>query len=136
MNQTKSSAGNPDPDDRQVVFAVDDEPMLLELVTLVLEPFGYRVRTFHNPDTAVRAYTLANPPPALIITDYAMHNMTGMDLIRDCRRVNPKQKIIMVSGTVDETIYHNSPVKPNRFLAKPYQARQLSDLVKEVLAEK
>src|SRR5580658_1105672 len=117
MNQTKSSTGHPDPDTRQVVFAVDDEPMLLELVTLVLEPFGYRVRTFHNPDTAVRAFTLANPAPALIITDYAMHNMTGMDLIRECRRVNPKQKIILVSGTVDETIYHNSPVKPNRFLA-------------------
>jgi CheY-like chemotaxis protein len=122
-------------DSRPVVFAVDDEPMLLELVGLVLEPLGYRVRTFRDPATAVRAFSLSNPPPAIVVTDYAMHTMTGMDLIRECRRFNPRQKIILVSGTVDEAIYSDSPVKPDRFLAKPYQARELGDLVRTVIAE-
>jgi len=36
---------------------------------------------------------------------------------------------------VDETIYGNAEQKPDRFLAKPYQARQLGDLVRAVLAE-
>lgn len=135
MNQTKANTDSSEADSRPIVFAVDDEPMLLELVTLVLEPLGYRVRTFHNPDTAVRAFALANPPPAVIITDYAMHTMTGMDLIRECRRINPRQPIILVSGTVDETIYRNSPVKPDCFLAKPYQAKQLGDMVKQLLPQ-
>jgi hypothetical protein len=39
----------------------------------------------------------------------------------------------MVSGTVDETIYRNSAQKPDRFLAKPYQGKQLSELVRELL---
>jgi hypothetical protein len=39
-----------------------------------------------------------------------------------------------VSGTVDETIYENSRVKPDRFLAKPYQSRQLIALVRSLLA--
>jgi DNA-binding response OmpR family regulator len=121
---------------RPVVFAVDDEPMLLELVTLVLEPLGYRVRTFRDPATAVRAFSIAKPSPAIVITDYAMHSMTGMDLIRECRRVNPGQKIILVSGTVDETIYRSSDVKPDRFIAKPYQAKELSDMVRSLLSEK
>jgi two-component system cell cycle sensor histidine kinase/response regulator CckA len=121
-------------DSRQVVFAVDDEPMLLELVALVLEPLGYRVRTFRDPATAVRAFALANPSPAIIVTDYAMHTMSGMDLIRECRRINPKQKIILVSGTVDEGIYRDSAVKPNHFLAKPYQAKELADLVRSMIA--
>lgn len=121
-------------DSRQVVFAVDDEPMLLELVALVLEPLGYRVRTFRDPATAVRAFALANPPPAIVVTDYAMHTMSGMDLIRECRRINPKQKIILVSGTVDEGIYSDSAVKPNHFLAKPYQAKELADLVRSMIA--
>ena len=59
----------------------------------------------------------------------------GMDLIQACRRINPRQKIILVSGTVDETIYHHAEQKPDGFLAKPYQAKQLADLVREVLAE-
>ena len=122
-------------DARPLVFAVDDEPMLLELVALVLEPLGFRVRTFRDPGTAVRAFGLQDPSPALIVTDYAMHNLTGLDLIRECRRINPRQKIIMVSGTVDESIYRNLPDKPNRFLAKPYQGKQLAELVSEVLGK-
>jgi CheY-like chemotaxis protein len=116
------------------VFAVDDEPMLLELISLVLEPLGYRVRVFRDPATALRAFALTKPPPALVVTDYAMHTMTGMDLIRECRRINPNQKIILVSGTVDEAIYRNSETKPDEFLAKPYQAKELSDLVRDVIA--
>jgi len=135
MSQPPANNNSVGDDARPLIFAVDDEPMLLELVALVLEPLGFRVRTFRNPDTAVRAFGLTTPPPALIVTDYAMHTMNGMDLIQACRRINPRQKIILVSGTVDETIYHHAEQKPDRFLAKPYQAKQLADLVREVLGE-
>ncbi|MEK7706655.1 MAG: response regulator [Verrucomicrobiota bacterium] len=135
MNQPPATANPSGDDSRPLVFAVDDEPMLLELVALVLEPLGFRVRTFRDPNTAVRAFGLTKPPPSLIVTDYAMHTINGMDLIQACRRINPRQKIILVSGTVDETIYHHAEQKPDRFLAKPYQAKQLADLVREVLAE-
>jgi len=133
LPQTNSIA--PANDTKPLVFAVDDEPMLLELVALVLEPLGYRVRTFRDPATAVRAYSLANPQPAVVITDYAMHMINGMDLIRECRRINPAQKIILVSGTVDETIYRNSPIKPDSFLAKPYPAKRLAEMVEALLAK-
>jgi CheY-like chemotaxis protein len=136
MNQNKPMAVHPDSDSRQAIFVVDDEPMILELVVHILEPLGYHIRTFANPVDALHAFTLANPAPALILTDYNMQHMTGIDLIRECRRLNPHQKTILYSGTVDEVIYHNSPVKPNRFLAKPFLPGQLVDLAKEVLAEK
>jgi len=133
LSQTDDDA--PADDSKPLVFAVDDEPMLLELVALVLEPLGYRVRTFRDPATAVRAFSLAKPQPAVIITDYAMHMMNGMDLIRECRQINPDQKIILVSGTVDEAIYRNSTVKPDSFLAKPYPAKRLAELVESLLAK-
>ena len=122
-------------DPRPLIFAVDDEPMLLELVAMVIEPLGCRVLTFRDPAAAVRAFSLAQPPPELIITDFAMHAMNGLDLIRDCRRLQPRQKILMVSGTVDEAIYYDSPYKPNQFLAKPYPAAQLAEIVMELLAK-
>jgi CheY-like chemotaxis protein len=60
--------------------------------------------------------------------------MTGLDLIRECRRVVPKQKIIMVSGTVDEGIFRDYPSKPDQFLAKPYQGKQLISMIEALLA--
>ena len=61
-----------------------------------------------------------------------MHQMNGLDLIRDCRRIHPQQKILMVSGTVNEGIYKDSPYKPDAFLAKPYQAVVLARFVAEL----
>lgn len=120
-------------DPRPLVFAVDDEPMLLELASMILQPQGYRVETFRDPLAAVRAFSLANPLPVLIVTDFAMHRMNGMDLIRDCRQIHPQQKILMVSGTVDESVYLDSPHKPDAFLPKPYSAAELTALVNKLL---
>ncbi len=116
-----------------LIFVVDDEAMLLELATVILEPLGYELCTFRDPATAVAAFAQANPRPALIITDYAMHSMNGMDLIQDCRRIEPNQKILLLSGTVGAEVFHHASCKPDRFLAKPYHARQLIDLVKAML---
>jgi DNA-binding NtrC family response regulator len=133
MSQSNHNAAAPIPS--PLLFVVDDEPMLLELAGMILGPEGFDVRTFRNPATAVEAFRKSAPRPALIITDYAMHTMHGLDLIKACRRIEPRQKIILVSGTVDETVYLDSPVKPDRFLAKPFQTKKLVELVRAVLAE-
>jgi CheY-like chemotaxis protein len=116
------------------VFVVDDEPLLLELAALTLEPLGYAVRTFINPEVALREYAVALPD--LVITDYAMGRMSGMDLIRECRRINSAQKIILISGTVDEQVFADARVRPDRFIGKPYQLNDFSNCIKELLAQR
>jgi hypothetical protein len=41
----------------------------------------------------------------------------------------------MVSGTVDESIFAGGSVKPDRFLAKPYQPAALAGMARELLAD-
>ena len=123
----KSTATKP------TVFVVDDEPMLLELAAVIIAPLGCEVRTFRDPETALREFAIARPD--LVLTDYAMGRMTGMDLVRECRRLHPQQKIILVSGTVDEHVFADAPAKPDRFLAKPYQLQELSDAIRELIAK-
>lgn len=113
------------------VFVVDDEPMLLELASVIIKPLGCEVRTFRDPEMALKEFAIARPD--LVLTDYAMGRMTGMDLIRECRRINPDQKIILVSGTVDEHVFADAPAKPNKFLAKPYQLQDLANCIRELL---
>jgi len=118
-----------------LIYVVDDEPMLLELAALVLEPLGYQLQTYRDPEAAMQDFTAAKPRPAIVITDYAMHRLNGMDLVRQCKQLQPGQKVILISGTVAQEVFQDAPVKPDRFLAKPYEARQLSEMVKAVLAE-
>ena len=132
-NKTSNSKQNTNPG--ALIYVVDDEPMLLELATVVLEPHGYRIETFRDPSAALEAFRQSDPRPALVITDYAMHQMNGMDLIKECKKLQPSQKILLVSGTVGEEVYRGSAAKPDRFLAKPYQAVELTDIVRSLLAK-
>jgi DNA-binding NtrC family response regulator len=112
-----------------MIFVVDDEPMLLDLAATILQPLGFKVRTFSDPKKALAEYPAAKP--AVVVTDYAMGAMNGLDLLRECKRINPRQKTILVSGTVDEKIYADVQSKPDRFLAKPYQ---IPDFIESIRA--
>lgn len=118
------------------IYVVDDEPMLLELASVILEPQGYQLKTFRDPEAAVQSFSAAQPRPELIITDYAMHNMNGMQLTRRFRQIDPAVKILLVSGTVGADIFRNESTRPDHFLPKPYQPGQLTEVVKSLLAEK
>jgi CheY-like chemotaxis protein len=135
MNEPKEDSSGRGKRGEALIYVVDDEPMLLELASAILEPLGYRVETFRSPETALRAFELAEPRPALIVTDYAMHSMTGLELASACRRIRPKQKVLLVSGTVGSDILRDALVQPDRFLVKPYQMTQLIEAVGTTLAE-
>ncbi len=109
--------------------------MLLELAKVILEPLGYCVFTFRDGESALRAYMASKEPPRLIITDYAMHEMNGLALIEACRQVRPGQKTLMLSGTVDEDVCVSADSRPDSFLAKPYQPKELIQVVQALLGK-
>jgi CheY-like chemotaxis protein len=119
-----------------LIYVVDDEPMLLELASVILEPNGYNIKTFRDPEVALQTFSSAKPRPDLIVTDYAMHTMNGMQLIERFRKLAPDVKILLVSGTVGEEIFLSAPTRPDQFLAKPYQAHALTEAVKSLLGGK
>lgn len=128
MNLTKPIQTDDTP---VTIFVVDDEPMLLDLAVTILQPLGFKVRTFSDPKKALAEYPAAKP--AVVVTDYAMGEMNGLELVRECKRINPRQKTILLSGTVDENVFADAQSKPDRFLAKPYQIPDFVESVQSLL---
>ena len=124
MSRAKSGKTDGPP---ATIFVVDDEPMLLDLAAAILQPLGFNVRMFRDPKKALAEYPAAKP--AVVVTDYLMGEMNGMDLVRECKRINPRQKMILLSGTVDENIFASTQCKPDRFLAKPYQIPDFVEII-------
>jgi len=125
----KNEPGTP----RPRIFVVDDEPILLELAEHILRKINADIQTFTNPEKALQTYTAEARRPDLIITDFAMHEMDGMALIRACRRLNPNQKFLLISGTVDESVFAGRGSKPDAYLAKPYLPATLTEVVQKLL---
>jgi DNA-binding NtrC family response regulator len=115
------------------VFVVDDNIMLGEFATKVLEAAGFKVEHFSDPEAALRALAKADPKPAVLVTDYEMGGMNGLELIESSLELHPALKTVLLSGTVDGSILTNHPARVYRFLSKPYKPLQLQNAVAELL---
>ena len=108
--------------------------MLLDLAEVSLLPAGYQLKKFLDPEQALQSFLKARIKPALLITDYAMGKMNGLELIEKCKSVKPGLRSILISGTAGAEIILDSGVKVDRFMGKPYQPASLADIVRHVLA--
>src|SRR5215831_1712101 len=133
MTQPKADSPTAGNGSNSLVYVVDDEPMVLELALVVLGRLDHHIETFRDAEAALELFQRAKPRPSLVISDYAMHRMNGLGLLEACRRIVPEQRFLLVSGTVDASVYVDSPWKPDRFLAKPYSPEQLIKVVNALL---
>jgi CheY-like chemotaxis protein len=120
---------------RPLIFLVDDQPMLLDLAEISLQGGDYSLKKFLDPEEALDVFLKARIKPDLLITDYALGKMNGLELIERCKAAKPDLKTILVSGTAGAEIVLESPVKVDRFIGKPYQPTGLAELVHRVLVE-
>ena len=118
-----------------LVYVVDDEPMVGDVVQAILKLGGFESVLFADPKTAFQAISEANPKPTLLLTDFQMPQMTGRELIQHCKKVHPALKTILYSGNVQEDTVAFYPARPDRFLRKPFSPKTLIDMVQAVLAE-
>lgn len=126
MNPPANSPAKP------LAYVVDDEPMLLDLNESVLRSMGFEVRRFRAAELAFEAYRLEPVPPAIIVTDFSMHKMSGLDLIEACREIHPGQKFLLVSGTVNASVFADTSAKPDHFMPKPYATDEFSAVVRHL----
>jgi FixJ family two-component response regulator len=134
-NQSKATpAQGPAESSQALIFVVDDNELLVEFAVTVLQSAGYLVKGYTHPlDLLKDIKGGGGPRPALLVTDYDMPEMNGLELIVNCHQVHPTLKTILLSGTIDGSLASLHPARVHRFLGKPYQPAQIKTIVSELL---
>jgi hypothetical protein len=114
----------------ELILVVDDEVAICEMTQRTLESFGYSVIIAPNGAKAVEIYAKRPKEISLVLTDMMMPVMDGAAAVQEIRRINPSAKIVAVSGL---NIADDTRAAVNHFLAKPYTAPELVQLVRDVL---
>ena len=78
------------------ILIVDDDPQFIKLLKKILGNAGYE--TMAAPDGEVGLETFKAHSPDLIIIDMIMPEKEGLETIIEIRRIDPKVKIIAISG--------------------------------------
>ncbi|MBU4228921.1 MAG: response regulator, partial [Proteobacteria bacterium] len=84
------------------ILVVDDEPMVLKLLTLQIERLGYTV--IPAPDGPAALALLAQKSFHLMVTDIMMPQMDGLALMQQAVAIRPDLECIVVSGQADLAI--------------------------------
>lgn len=115
------------------VLLVDDEPNLRRVLGAVLEADGYRVITADCGRDALKK-AKAESSLDLVITDYLMPDLNGLQVLDGIRKLHPRVKSLVVSG--HGTV--RSAVEAMRlgafdYITKPFDVDQVKATVKRVL---
>jgi len=96
------------------------------MIKTVLEGNNYRTITANNGAEALVKFIQNKDEIALIITDLGMPVMDGVELIKTVRKIEPKTKIIAISGLDTPTAPLDEVVKNiSVFIQKPFDAKTL-----------
>jgi len=82
-----------------LILLVDDNPHGLVARRTVLEELGYSIRTATNGEEALQQ--LSQHQVDLVITDFRMPNMDGVELISQIRKQRADMPVILLSGFVE-----------------------------------
>jgi CheY-like chemotaxis protein len=126
MNSRRNSAAT--------VLVVDDQEILRVLMCKTLERGGFDVLAASNGQDALSLFRDANPPVDLLVTDYSMPGMTGLQLARECCSLNPELNVLYISGSwPGDALRTELALGRRRLLAKPFPQSDLLRNAKAVL---
>lgn len=110
------------------ILVVDDEESIREFVCLFLREYGHTVDEADNGNEALRR--CAAERYAMVFSDLMMPGMSGPELVRSIRALDPGVFIVLMSGmSPDDSLVQSGLVNADALLLKPFNAGQLIRIV-------
>lgn len=115
------------------VLVVDDDELLVELVTFTLEGHGHTV--FAAEDGATAIESIGRETPDVVVLDGMMPGVDGLDVLRQLRRrAGMNTPIIMLSARKQERdIVDGLAEGANDYLVKPFMPEELAARIQKAL---
>ena len=118
------------PGSRPLILCVDDEPDARTILRLFLSAHGFEIIVASDAAEALRL--IEERRPDLIITDYAMPDVSGLELCRTLRDRDETRDIPIILHTGIELHSDHSELF-DRFVLKPAELDHLARVVRELL---
>jgi two-component system response regulator PilR (NtrC family) len=126
--------GTPAPVERRSgrILVVDDERSMRELLQIVLRREGHQVRLAENGPAAVAE--LEREPVDVLISDIKMPGMTGVDVLREAKRIDPDIVGIMITAYAStDTAVEALRLGAYDYLTKPFDVEELKAKVRNAM---
>jgi CheY-like chemotaxis protein len=115
------------------ILVVEDDPVACNLLEEILVSEGHTVTKAADGLEARRK--ISENAYDLLITDFSMPGMNGLDLLKEAKGMAPDLHVILMTASTDERVL-NEAVKLGAYvISKPLGQPELIKIVKEVLRQ-
>ena len=116
------------------VLLVDDEELILQTIGSALRAFGLEVLTAGDGLEALERFKESVPRPDLVLMDLTMPRMDGREAFQAMHDLDSSVPVVLSSGfTERDSLQTLSGEGPAGFIQKPYQVKELRQLLQRVL---
>ncbi len=118
---------------RRIVY-VDDDGAMTYMVRRVLERAGYRVSAFERAEDAVAAVRADPSAFDLVVTDYNMPTLSGIDVAREVARIQADLPVLLISGYITDDLREEArQIGVRHIIDKPNTVNALCEAIGQVL---
>jgi CheY-like chemotaxis protein len=118
----------------QKILVVDDEVTLIVAYQRMLKRLNYQAVTCTHPHEAIKLFNSSPNAFDLVITDLAMPDMNGMEVMRQIRKIRPKLPVIIATGYKPATGESSRPEnQPDGYVQKPFAILTLAEMLHKLL---
>ena len=118
----------------ETILVVEDEDLLRNIVTSVLEAKGYNVIIAKDGYEAVKIYEERNNDINLVFTDIGLPKMSGIEEFWALKKINSKVKVLLASGFLDPQNKSDLFIAGAKgFIQKPYNSDEVLKNIREIL---
>lgn len=123
---------------RQTALLIDDQPTVLEIHSAILESLKINLKIIRMTDPIEALNWMKHKQVDLIITDFRMHQMNGLQFVQALKNTNPwvQHNIIIVTVISDKKIHKELMMAGAKAcLIKPVQTKALAEIALTFLNE-
>lgn len=124
------------PGNGETILVVEDERVLLDISTHMLENLGYKVLAADYPEVALRLAEEYRGTIDLLLTDVVLPEMNGREIEKSIRESNPGAACLFMSGYTANVISHHGVIDEGvLFIQKPFSMNDLAVKVRQAIDE-
>jgi FixJ family two-component response regulator len=120
---------------KPLIYAIDDEQDILDIIQFELEQVGMECVTFIDPNELYKAFKRNQPD--LVLTDMKMPGCSGQEVLQAIRKLDPDVPVIFISGFLDkENLMEALEFGVFAAIEKPFNEKTLLNHVKNALKQR
>lgn len=117
------------------ILIIDDDEEMSSLLRDFLKDEGYETDFANNGGAALRK--MSQKPFDLVLTDYRMPGLTGLDILPEVKKLQPAASVMMLTAFGSEELHDRSLERgADAYLEKPIGFQELRSLIDEMLFSK